>query len=301
MKKFLSLVLALALLCACVPAFADYAYDGEAPVVMPVGSDYGSLDVTDPTGLYWNVPAYNGVDSCTVSIHKVRMQNDAIIETTELGNVAPDTAVTWPVEALVDPDMDDFEQKYVIEVLTNTGVTYYYNYYINWTKGGPVVLSYDAYYPNNHAHAFGPKVDGSWKTYAAIDLTVEGTQVYDLVAAGAYKIGTVSVTVAGDEVVVDYLMTEDIMTRDVHDDITVDSEYINFFADAASIDMSAESALKFGEPISIANDLGGDTTVCMYMELVVDYNVSSPFVTRFWPNMRENKAIVEAMNALLAE
>lgn len=160
-------------------------------------------------------------------------------------------------------------------------------------------ITLPCWYPDNTACVFGPKVEGSWKTFAAVDLTVEGTQSFDLVAAGAWKIGTVFVTVTGDEVVVDYIMSEDICTKDVHDDITVDAEYVKFFADAASIDATVETAA-FGTPISIANDLAGDTTVALYVELQVDYPSHSPFVTRFWPNYGPNKAAVKAMNELLA-
>lgn len=157
------------------------------------------------------------------------------------------------------------------------------------------------WYPDNTANSFGPKVNGTWQTYSVVDLSVQGTQTYDLVAAGAWKIGTVYVTVDGDSVTVDYMMTEDVNTRDTWDDITVDSEYLNFFADADSIDLTAESSYAFGQTYSIAGDLGGDTVVCVVISNKVDYPSHSPYVTRFWPNVPANKAIVEAMNALLAQ
>ena len=134
-----------------------------------------------------------------------------------------------------------------------------------------------------------------------MDLSRDGVQSFDLIGAGAWKIGTVTVNVDGDSVVVDYFMTEDVITTDTWDDITVDAEYLNIFADENAIDTAAESAFAFGEPISISSDLGGDTRVCLYVRNQVDYPFHSPFVVRFWPNLPENCALVDAMTALLAE
>lgn len=177
--------------------------------------------------------------------------------------------------------------------------TQYQDGWFGYTLQSFSTLSRPCWYPNNTANAFGPKVEGSWQTYAVADLTVEGTQTFDLIAAGAWKIGTVSVTVTGDEVVVSYLMDEDVNTRDYWDDINVDSEYLNLFTDVAAIDLAAESAYAFGQPVSIANDLGGAKAVIVMVSNKVDYPHHSPYVTRFWPNLWENKASVEAMNALL--
>lgn len=186
-----------------------------------------------------------------------------------------------------------------------------YQYYVDWfqyldgwtgeEKASFSELALPVWYPDNTANAFGPKVDGSWQTYAVVDLSADGVQTFDLIGAGAWKIGSVTVTVEGDSVVVDYRMTEDVNAIDTWDDITVDAEYVNLFADADAIDMKAESVFAFGEPISISADLGGDTTVALYVRMQVDFPAHSPFVTRFWPNMPENAAVVDAMEALLAE
>lgn len=187
------------------------------------------------------------------------------------------------------------------------GYQYYadwFQYLDGWTgeeKASFSELTLPCWYPDNTANAFGPRVDGSWQTYAAVDLSVQGTQEIDMIAAGAWKIGSVLVNVDGDTLTVSYQMAEDVNTRDTWDDITVDSEYLNIFGDAASIDLKAESAFTFGDPISISGDLGGDTTVCVVVSNKVDFPAHSPYVTRFWPNMPENKAVVEAMNAILAD
>ena len=157
------------------------------------------------------------------------------------------------------------------------------------------------WYPDNTANVFGPQVEDSWQTYAVIDLTIQGEQTFDLVAAAEWKIGAVTITVDGDTMTVDYCMLEDANTCDVWDCINVDAEHLNIFTDAAAIDMDAESTFAFGEPISIANDLNGATTVCLYVKNQVDFPDFSPYVIHFWPNMEENQEIVETMEALLAQ
>lgn len=301
MKKLLSLVLALALLCACVPAFAD-PYENNN-VSAPSGDTYVNPDSTTVIA----TPIPDGFNVTGVKVFKVNMPANAVqAVVTDTVNVEEGVANVsiGALGMISDGSRDDCEQKYVIEFEDATDAAnpkyYYVNYYINAQGNGVVLASFDNYY-QGHANAFGPKVDGSWKTYAAVDLSIQGVQTCKLIASGGWYLGTVNVAVNGDEVVVDYLMAEDIITTDVHDDLFVKGEYLNIFGDAASIDMAAESAFEFGKPISIANDLAGDTTVCVFVDLETAYNVSCPFVTRFWPNMRENKAIVEAMNAILAD
>lgn len=298
MKKILSLVLALALLCACVPAFAD-PYEKGSSVA---GTNYDTEEIVPgATYVVENFPI--PFTPTSAMVYKVNTGNvvlDSQAGTLTAGAVAGTWTVEIPTGFDTDDTKNDIEQKYVVEYTDGNGNYYYVNYYINAQGNGTVLGTLDAYY-QGHANAFGPKVDGSWKTYAVVDLSLQGVQTCKLIASGGWELGTVSVTVNGDKVVVDYLMTEDINTRDVHDELFVKGEYLNIFGDAAAIDMGAESTFEFGKAISIANDLGGDKVVCVVVDLEVAYNVSSPFVTRFWPNMRENKNIVEAMDALLAQ
>lgn len=305
MKKFLSLVLALALLCGCTAATADTYADHGA---------YSNGGLVDDESVYGTTELLPGVSykvenvnvpfkPTSATVYKVNVPADAV-KTQVVGTPVQNILGLWDLNITAlgmdqDTTCDDREQKYVIEYTDGTNY-YYVNYYINKQGNHSVIGTFDAYY-QGHANAFGPKVDGSWKTYAVVDLSVQGVQSYKLIASGGWYLGTVTVAVDGDQVVVDYLMAEDVITTDVHDDLIVKSEYVNIFADAASIDMTAASNFAFGTPISIANDLAGDTVVCVFVDLETAYNVSCPFVTRFWPNMRQNKNIVDAMNALLAE
>lgn len=290
MKKTLSLILALVLVLSCTAAFAQY---GE--VVNP--APYAPYAVVAGNGGGETATTY---DVYVFPVSLTTGEPDAMPAQVYAGNTVgtPTNLIVTP--SVKDAAQDDAEQKYLVVVLYNDGTVESYNFHVNNQTDGNVVFAEDAWYPDNTACVFGPQMDGSWKTYAVVDLSVEGTQNLKLVGAGAWLLGNVSVTVTGDEVVVNYLMTEDIITKDVHDDITVDSEYVNIYADVESMDIAAESAYAFGQPISIANDLGGDTTVVLYVQLQVDYPAHCPYVYRFWPNLWQNKSIVSAMNDLLA-
>ncbi len=149
------------------------------------------------------------------------------------------------------------------------------------------------WFENNHAVAFGPKLTGDWKTYAVVDLSYDGVRTLKLVAAGMWEIGCVDVTVEGDSVTVTYRMHEE---APYTSPVRVEGEYLNFYADVPGIaDISAESSFRFGQPISIAQDLGGEEILAMYAELIVDYAAFGSESYRFWENARQNRTIVEEM------
>ncbi len=175
-------------------------------------------------------------------------------------------------------------------------------FYVNATGNGTTVLCGETWYPANHAHAFGPKLEGSWQTYAVVDLYKQGTQTFPLIAAGAWNIGTVNVSIKGDNMTVTYKMHEDLEKRDYWNDITVSAEKLQFVTDVPTADKLAEAEnFAFGKTIPVYNTFGMARGAAMYLELEVSYPSHSPFVYRFWPNLPANKALVQQMEALLAE
>lgn len=185
---------------------------------------------------------------------------------------------------------------------------------VSWEErdDGTVAPSEEEWYVDNTVCVFGPAlkdvkpgVTGKWYTAAVVDLSVQGTQRFDLIGAGAWKLGTVTVTVEGDEAVVTYQCTEDLNTMDTWDDITAAREFVMLWPDADAIDTvdpaQIESPFTFGEPFSITESLGGQMTAILYVNNMMTYGSHSPHVTRFWPNLAENAAIRQAMADLLAE
>lgn len=323
MRKLLTLTLSLMVALACNGALADAidptavtgASDALAPAVdTPLTGGMLTVDGADGeepvlfeitgNGAAYDVANYTFADGkWTLTAEYTGLTGDQTIVATNNGGQNTDKTplngevTNWLVITYVNGEGEEVQ----------LGYQYYVDWfqYINGLTAQEAAsfsqLTLPCWYPDNTANVFGPKVNGSWQTYAAVDLSADGVQRFDLIGAGAWKIGTVTVTVDGDSVVVDYFMTEDVNTRDTWDDITVDTEYVNLFADADAIDMKAESAFAFGEPISISADLGGDTMVALYVRNVVDFPSHSPFVVRFWPNTPANAATADAMAALMAE
>lgn len=169
------------------------------------------------------------------------------------------------------------------------------------------VLEKATWYPENTVCSFGPnfrKVDPKltklWYMFTPIDLSKDGTQEFELVAGNVYVIGKVFVTVAGDEVTVTYKTT-----YGKYGHIYMKSEYLNFFPDLASVSTVVPEEIgvsnyAFGQKFSIANDLGGDTNVLMFIRNVAtfrDYVTDYAKLTRFWPNIDWR---VEKRDAMLA-
>ena len=323
MKNPLALILALAMALASTtalagtigPAAASGTADELAPgVATPMTDGTVTIDAADGAepvlfeitgnGAAYDVANYtfdNGV--WTLTAEYTGLTGDQTILATNNGGQNTDKSAlngevtNWLVITYVNAAGETVQMGYPY-------YTDWFEYRNGWT--GAVAESFTdltlpCWYPDNTANVFGPKIGGSWQTFAAVDLSRDGVQTFDLIGAGAWKIGKVTVAVEGDSVVVDYFMTEDVITTDTWDDITVDAEYLNIFADENAIDTAAGSTFAFGEPISISGDLGGDTRVCLYVRNQVDFPAHSPYVVRFWPNLPENRAIVDAMNALLTD
>ncbi len=219
------------------------------------------------------------------------------------------TGGTWGavVPQILDDTLDGSEVAYEVVVswsyVNDAGETQVIEetevFYVNAVDMNKTVVSGTAWYPDNHAHTFGPTLVDDWRTYSIVDLTKDGTTKLRLIAAGAWDLGTVDVTVTGDEMRVTYLMHEDVKTTDIHNDVDVKGDYLNLYTDRTAIDTNLPSRFDFDQPISIEKDLHGARTVAIYAEIVVDYPSHSPYVYRFWPNMPANKAIVTAMEALM--
>ena len=169
------------------------------------------------------------------------------------------------------------------------------------------VIPRGTWYPDNTACTFGihlrdiePALTEKWYTVTPIDLSQDGIQSYELVAGNMYIIGQVNVAVNGDEVIVDYKLIREGVGK-----TKVSKEYMNIFSDLNSITLEAlegdvleGQGYEFGQPISIAKDLGGDTNVLLYVRNVATFNTrvyDDQFLVRMWPNTPARKEIREGM------
>lgn len=162
------------------------------------------------------------------------------------------------------------------------------------------------HYPNNTICVAGltlqeadVSLPNKWYNVLPIDLTKDGRQVYQLMISNMFLIGEVYVDVWGDEVTVSASLLE-------HGGVQPLSWYGRWFTSlseitAASIE-SGENGFTFGEPLSIADDLGGADTALLFIRSKATYY--QPFkdgtsLTRYWRNLVEWKEFRQGLQELM--
>lgn len=112
-----------------------------------------------------------------------------------------------------------------------------------------------------------PALTDPWYSLAALDLSLDSLHTLDPIASGPYVLGRVTVVREGDSVFVDWTLRH-CGTNDSA--FQSDSVFLTFFHDLdAAVDVNPETfagaRYASGEPISVENDLGGDTGVPLYI------------------------------------
>lgn len=165
------------------------------------------------------------------------------------------------------------------------------------------------WFPNNTVSTMGlsfrevkPELTKKWYHFTPIDLSRDGEQVIPLVASNAFIVGRVYVNVKGDEVIVTYMARG----QGSAGTFRVHSEFLTFFPDLASVTEVEPEKLgegfKFGEPISIEQDLNGDTNVLLFVRNVAtyrDYYTGDMRHGRYWPNLKQHKEYREALQGMM--
>ena len=108
-----------------------------------------------------------------------------------------------------------------------------------------------------------PELTDKWFRFTPVDLSQDGLQMFDMISGDHYLVGTVAVLVKGDKVKVSYKYSIPNVTE--KDEYT----YFTFFPDYDSVTTvepeRIENRFEYDVEYSIANDLGGDTDVLLYM------------------------------------
>ena len=125
-------------------------------------------------------------------------------------------------------------------------------------------------YDNNTVCSFGPqfrdvspRMTDLWYMFTPVDLSMDGTQTFDLIAGNLFVVGKVSVTVKNGKFQVDYHYNS---AR-----IQTGREYFNIFPDYKSIEESdlenlhTQKRFSYGKAYSIADKLEGDTNVILFV------------------------------------
>lgn len=148
---------------------------------------------------------------------------------------------------------------------------------------------------NNTITAAGPctrdLIGGKdWYRVTPIDLSVEGTFTYDLIASNKYTVGTATVTIANGTLTVTYNLNASHMK--------VNSEALIIYPnlDALRNPTPANTVnAAYGAPIDIAATFGEDTKVILSVYLKADYNEIGAGVYGF----KVNQAQIDAMTAII--
>lgn len=255
----------------------------------------------------------NQTSSGAVSLSLTDTVTKQTVYTATRSGLSSGCTITWSVP-YYDVGLDEKNNvKKMSAVFAMDGKKYSYTLYYSYSKknGTPAVTIEGAtWYSNNTACSFGPafrdiapKLTDKWYLFTPIDLTIQGRQEFDYIASNLYIIGKVYVDVVGDSVTVTYHN----YYADNGGNTETLKEFLCFFPDLASVkkvepeDMG-DSGYRFGQAVSIENDLGGDTNVLLYIRNRVTYCTyvtGSHKLTRYWPNLTERIALREQMIALM--
>ena len=143
-------------------------------------------------------------------------------------------------------------------------------------------------------------ISSDWHNVAPVDLTKDGTTVFTLVGADAWILGQAYVTVADGNVTVDYAIL------DGHG--YMKEEKLNWFlskADLTEENLKAESNYAFGEPVSIADQLGGAETAILFIDSKITFRQpyfdAFNYSTRYYRNRENWKEYREALIEMIGE
>lgn len=151
--------------------------------------------------------------------------------------------------------------------------------HIDKTTGQPYYTQvHNSYLPRNTVSSFGPQFrvispdyTKKWYMFTPIDLSKQGRQTFTLVGSNMYEVGEVYVDAYDDTVNVSYsyyYQGESKKIEPVKDFITFYKDY----AEALQNDPdTTNTAFAFNQPFSIANQLGGDKNVLMFIRNNLTY------------------------------
>lgn len=165
-------------------------------------------------------------------------------------------------------------------------------------------------FPRNNVCSFGPQfrvlapqLTKDWYMFTPIDLSLQGRQTFELVGGNMYNVGELYVDVYGDTVNVTYKYH---FLDEAHNKLKPLSEYLYFFPSFDAVKSTKPednpSPFAFGLPFSIANQLGGDTNVLMFVRNQESfYRFPAPKVEmrRNYPSNEVNRALRQQMLDLM--
>ncbi|MGI6694666.1 MAG: hypothetical protein ACOX6O_00285 [Christensenellales bacterium] len=309
MKKTISLLLAATLLLSVLALPALAAKPGDmVPISIPYFSEFGGvvgISYSISEGLDF-VSAY-GSEEMNVfhsnrwsfaGIHLSFVKNSSLILKVKVkddANPIEKVNVTQVFAAWKDDDYyigTPSEHKIIVDAPTRGALPE--------TEEKPVPKV--GVYPNNTMCIMGPRLrdiaPGStdkWYMVTPVDISQEGEQTFPLVASNIYRVGTATVAVKEGQLTVTYKTLKG---------VTVHSEYLAIYPDLeTAVKQNAADlggvSFKPGEPISISDDLAGDTSVLLLMCNRVTYDTGVKGLSVFRPGAPDVKDALEQMGQMI--
>jgi ubiquitin-large subunit ribosomal protein L40e len=143
-----------------------------------------------------------------------------------------------------------------------------------------------------------PARTDKWYMFTPLDLSVDGEKSYRLIASNIRVIGTVTVKVSQGYVTVNYSAPLG--------QAAIVSEFITLFPDYTSASLADPDAAPgqgfvFGTPISIADQLKGDTSQLLFIRNVVTYHPDGEGAGYFIDASDEHQQLVQSLRLMIQE
>ena len=136
-----------------------------------------------------------------------------------------------------------------------------------------------------------PELTEKWYMFTPLDLSRDSSQSVSLIAGNIYRVGSVNVNVKDGKVTVTYSLNRTVDQRDLA---------FTLLPDLASVmDVENLNAYAFDKEISIADDLGGDTSVLLYVLGHVDYEYGEMEYRMFYDTSAEYKDLVSQLKDMM--
>ncbi len=136
-----------------------------------------------------------------------------------------------------------------------------------------------------------PALTDKWHMFTPLDASKDGETVIPLIAGGISQVGEVTVTVAHGTVQIKFALYRGVELLDIGCTLFRDLNSID------TVDTKKQNQYPFRQPIRIAEDLGGDTSVLLYVFGHVNYDFEQQPIYRL--DGQKYDAAVERLKQLM--
>ncbi len=138
-----------------------------------------------------------------------------------------------------------------------------------------------------------PQLTREWDMFTPLDLSQDGEQTLPLLAANVNEVGSVTIAVKDGAVTVTYKINWPAEELDMAFSLLPD------LASVTEVSIAAMPRYAFGQPVSVQDDLQGDTRVLLYVLGYVNYDFLDPRNPQYCTNNTVYPQLVSDLKALM--